>query len=40
MINVIYRLHNDDESARVYSEEWMKRNYIEYIVKNEWGESM
>ena len=40
MINVIYRLHNDDESARAYSKEWMKRKYIEHIVKNKQRENM
>ena len=40
MIDVIYRLYNDDESARVCNKEWMKRKYVEHIVKNEWRESI
>ena len=40
MIDVIYRLHNDNESARAYSKGWMKRKCVKHIVKNEQRESV
>ena len=40
MIDVIYRLYNDDKSARACSKKWMKRKCVEHIVKNKWEKNI